>query len=70
MRKTIFRVDEAANYLAISRSKLYSLIASGDVAALKIGRSTRVTLRALEEFVDRMEGESQDVDDWDSLMDS
>lgn len=47
-------MPEAAQALAISRSKLYELLASGDVAAIRIDGSRRIPLTALEEYVSRL----------------
>jgi excisionase family DNA binding protein len=42
-------VPEAAEALAISRSKLYELLASGAIDSIRIGGSRRIPLAALEE---------------------
>ncbi len=47
-------VPEAAEALAISRSKLYELIASGAIASVRIDGSRRIPLTALEEYVSRL----------------
>lgn len=44
------KIDEAANYLAISRASLYEILSRGEIASVKIGRSRRVPLRALIAF--------------------
>ena len=46
-------VPEAAEALAISRSKLYELLASGAIASIRIDGSRRIPLTALEEYVSR-----------------
>jgi excisionase family DNA binding protein len=46
-------VREAARALGIGRSTLYELIAAGELEVVHIGRSARVPLAALHEFVDR-----------------
>ena len=55
--KQVFTVPEAAGWLRISRAKLYELIASGEIDCFRIGRCVRLSRRALEEFVERMEHE-------------
>jgi len=47
-------VPEAAKALAISRSKLYELLASGAIASVRIDGSRRIPLTALEEYVSRL----------------
>ena len=43
---------EAAHLLAISRSKLYSLCASKELPTIRVGKSIRVPLAALERWVE------------------
>jgi excisionase family DNA binding protein len=44
---------ETADALGISRSKVYDLIASGQLPSVRIGNSLRVPVTALREWVDR-----------------
>ena len=44
---------EAARRLSIARSSLYELLLTGEIVSLKIGRSRRVPLAALAEYIDR-----------------
>lgn len=50
----LLTVPEAAEALAISRSKLYELLASGAIASIRIDGSRRIPLTALEEYVSRL----------------
>jgi excisionase family DNA binding protein len=43
----------AAHLLGVSRSKLYELVAAGELPTVRIGRSRRVAVADLEEFVRR-----------------
>ncbi len=52
--RLLMTVPEAAEALAISRSKLYELIASGAIASIRIDGSRRIPLAALEEYVSRL----------------
>ena len=54
MTHLLLTVPEAAEALAISRSKLYELMASGAVASIRIDGSRRIPLAALEEYVARL----------------
>ena len=45
--------QEAARRLSIARSSLYELLLTGEIVSLKIGRSRRVPLDALAEYIDR-----------------
>jgi excisionase family DNA binding protein len=51
MTRLLLTVPEAAQALAISRSKLYELIASGLVRSVRIDGSRRVPIEALETYV-------------------
>ena len=51
MTRLLLTVPEAANALAISRSKLYELLAAGLVRSVRIDGSRRVPVEALEAYV-------------------
>jgi excisionase family DNA binding protein len=51
MSKLLLTVPEAAAALAISRSKLYELLAVGLVRSVRIDGSRRVPVEALETYV-------------------
>jgi len=47
------RIPEAARITGLGRTKLYELIASGDLAVIKIGRATLVTMASIEALLER-----------------
>ena len=51
MGKILLTVPEAAAALAISRSKLYELLAAGSIGSVRIDGSRRVPIEALEAYV-------------------
>ncbi|MCP4610026.1 MAG: helix-turn-helix domain-containing protein [Planctomycetes bacterium] len=51
MIKLLLRPAECCEALGISRSRIYELIASGELPSVRIGRSVRVPVRALEKWV-------------------
>ncbi|MGN9846203.1 helix-turn-helix domain-containing protein [Nonomuraea sp. H19] len=51
MTRLLLTVPEAAQALAISRSKLYQLLATGAVASLRIDGSRRIPVSALNDFI-------------------
>ena len=53
MDKLLFRPSEAAEAIGIGRSKVYELIASGELPSIRIGSSVRVSVAALEAWVER-----------------
>lgn len=57
-------VVAAATWLGISRAKLYELLAAGEVRSFTIGRSRRVPVDELTDFVRRrLEAEAPDRPD-------
>ena len=51
--------DEAALRLSMSRSAFYQLLLSGRIASVKIGRSRRIPVAALDAFIERLEEAAQ-----------
>ena len=52
----LYRVDEAAEALRLSRSQLYELIRSGRLRPVKCGRRRLVPVSALDDYVSSLEG--------------
>lgn len=50
--RLLVRVEEAARLCDISRSRMYELIAAGEVPSVTIGRSRRVPLDALRTWIE------------------
>ena len=46
-------IATAADWLGLSRSKLYELLAAGELPTVRIGRSRRIAVTDLEAFIDR-----------------
>ena len=51
--KLLLTIPEAVKALGVSRSVLYQLLDAGEVISIKIGRSRRVPVITLEDFVAR-----------------
>jgi len=49
--RLLLTVPEVAEALAISRSKLYELLAAGVVASIRVDGSRRIPLAALESYI-------------------
>ena len=45
------RISDAVRLTGLSRSKLYQLIAAGEIETAKVGRSTIIPLQSLRDFV-------------------
>ena len=53
VRDGLMTIKEAAEFLSVSRTKLYDLMNRGEISWRKIGRARRVPRRAVEEFAAR-----------------
>jgi excisionase family DNA binding protein len=62
MTRLLLTVPEAADALAISRSKLYELIAAGLVRSVRIDGSRRVPVEALETYVATLLDQEEVID--------
>ncbi len=49
----LLKPDEAARRLSLARSTLYELVLTGEIASIKIGRSRRIPLGALTDYIER-----------------
>ncbi|GHC96824.1 helix-turn-helix domain-containing protein [Novosphingobium pokkalii] len=47
------KVNDATRMIGVGRTKLYELIASGEIEAIKLGKSTRIMTASLHELVMR-----------------
>ena len=50
-RPVLLRINDACRCIGLGRSKLYELIARGDIEVVKIGSRTLVPIVSLEKFV-------------------
>lgn len=55
MNPVLLTVEDAAQALALGRTKVYELVESGALRSVKIGRSRRIPVQALHEFVLRID---------------
>lgn len=47
------RISDAVRMTGIGRSKLYELIAAGEIETVKVGRCTLVPMESLRDFISR-----------------
>lgn len=59
--KLLVTVEEAAGMLSVGRSLLYRLVLCQEIASVKIGRTRRIPVTALEAFIARQVGSSRRV---------
>ena len=51
MTTVLLTVEDAAQALALGRTKIYELLDAGTLRSVKIGRARRIPVDALHEFV-------------------
>jgi excisionase family DNA binding protein len=49
----LLTVIEVADHLCLSRSKVYELLADGSLPSVRIGRTRRIAMSALADFIAR-----------------
>jgi excisionase family DNA binding protein len=54
----LYRVNEAAEAMRLSRSMIYELIRSGRLRTVQVGRRRLVPVQALTDYVDALGGEA------------
>ncbi len=57
----LLTMTEAARVLSVGRTTMYELVGAGEVEVVHIGRSARVPVAALEEYVERRRAERATV---------
>ncbi len=50
----MLKVGEVCERLALSRSEVYELLASGELPSVKLGRARRVADNDLEDYINRL----------------
>lgn len=53
--KVVFRVEEAAEFLGVSRAKVFQLLRRGELKSIKIDSARRITLHQLEDYLQLLE---------------
>lgn len=62
MNKLLLHPEEAAEVLGLGRTKLYALLAAGEIESLTVGRRRLIPKDALEAFVQRQrEAQAKEV---------
>lgn len=59
--KLLLRPAEVGETLGVGRSKVYELLASGDLPSIRIGGSVRVPVDALRAWIDRQLDETRET---------
>jgi excisionase family DNA binding protein len=53
MDRILLRPLEAAEAIGVGRSRMYELLAAGEIPSVRIGASIRVPVAALREWIDQ-----------------
>ena len=54
IEKLLYKPEEAAKALGIGRSKIYALMATGQLESVLVGGSRRIPLEALHAFIEQL----------------
>ncbi|HJT55259.1 MAG TPA: helix-turn-helix domain-containing protein [Ktedonobacteraceae bacterium] len=60
-QRLLLRVPEVAKSLGLGRTKVYELIATGELPVIRVGRAVRVSVTALQKWVDERDKQSLSV---------
>ncbi len=52
MDKLLLKVSEAGEMLGVGRSRMYEMLATKELPSVKIGKSIRIPVKALNEWVE------------------
>lgn len=56
--KLSYTLDQAIEATGLNRSAIYRAIATGDISTFKVGKRRMVSVRALQEFIEKKEREA------------
>lgn len=59
MERTLLKPIDVQRELGVGRSKVYEMLASGELPSLRIGRLVRVPSKALDEWVEERQKEGR-----------
>lgn len=60
-QRLLLRVPEVAKALGLGRTKVYELIAAGELPVIRLGRAVRVSVAALQKWVEERDKQSISV---------
>lgn len=57
MEKLLLSPEDVAEALTISRTRVYEILAAGEIFSVKLGKARRIPRESLAEYIDRLRGE-------------
>jgi excisionase family DNA binding protein len=60
-QRLLLRIPEAAETLGIGRTKIYELIATGELPIIRVGRAVRISVSTLQKWVEAREQQAVSV---------
>jgi excisionase family DNA binding protein len=60
-QRLLLRIPEVAETLGIGRTKIYELIATGELPTIRVGRAVRISVSALQKWVEEREQQGVSV---------
>jgi excisionase family DNA binding protein len=60
-QRLLLRIPEVAETLGIGRTKIYELIASGELPTIRVGRAVRISVNTLQKWVEEREQQGVSV---------
>ena len=54
-KRLLLRVPEAAEQLGIGRTKIYEMIATGELPTVRFGRAVRISVTTLQKWIEERE---------------
>jgi len=60
-QRLLLRIPEVAETLGIGRTKIYEMIATGELPTIRIGRAVRISVATLQKWVEEREQQGVSV---------
>jgi excisionase family DNA binding protein len=57
LERLLFPINDALEIMGVSRTKLFALIASGEIESVKIGRRRLIPYDSMVRFIERLRAE-------------
>ncbi len=54
-QRLLLRIPEVAETLGIGRTKIYELIATGELPTIRVGRAVRISVSTLQKWIEERE---------------